>query len=553
MNPVNIIITFQFYLIMNYLSRLFVAFLIIVFSGSHGFSQKAALKSITEEDLNMYLTFLSSDLLQGRSLGTTVPGLGISAEYIKSEITRIGLKPVNGDYFQAINLISVSPDPDNSFLAVSDQQGKTLVKSDSVFTFFGSSDNLSIEGNLVFAGYGWTDTEKGYNDFEGVDVKDKFVIIMSRNREAVLNPDVRSEDGGMRGFGIEMGKIRNASQLGAKGVIFVADPLDKTGGMLPRMRSFGSRGSYQLEGVTRSSRRGGGNMFFITPSVAESILALNGKTLEGLQNQINGTGKPASFEFDGMQLKIQMNKIRKPAPADNVIGIIEGSDPVLKNECVVYMAHYDHVGVNREGEVYNGADDNASGVASLLEIAEAFMKLNKKPRRSVLFAWVTGEEIGLLGSQYYSLHPLFPLDKTIACLNLDMVGRVKAEGDTAQYIRGEKNLIERDGIYVVTGKRSKELDSLNSRICAEMGLKPDGSMSESYIGRSDYYHFHRNGIPILGYSTGIHEDYHQVTDEISKIDFPKMKTVAQLAFRVGYEVANKKERIIVDKPLEQPQ
>jgi hypothetical protein len=130
-----------------------------------------------------------------------------------------------------------------------------------------------------------------------------------------------------------------------------------------------------------------------------------------------------------------------------------------------------------------------------------------------------------------------------------MIGRVKADGDTARYVRGEKNVIGRNGVYVISGGRSTELDSLNSKICKGIGLKPDGSMSKAYISRSDYAHFHRKGIPILGFSTGVHTDYHRVTDEISKLDFPKMRVVTELAFRVGYAVANKKDRIVVDKPL----
>jgi Zn-dependent M28 family amino/carboxypeptidase len=348
-----------------------------------------------------------------------------------------------------------------------------------------------------------------------------------------------------------MGKITRITQVGAKGVIFVSDPMDTGGGMLPRLIGFASRGSYSLEGQqgTRGPRRPG-NMFFITPSLANSILASSGKNLTDLQKQINRSGKPASFELPDVKGKINLAIMRKPVPAENIVGMVEGSDPVLKNECIVYVAHYDHLGVDRQGEVYNGADDNASGVAGLLEIAEAFNILEKKPKRSVVFAWVTGEEIGLLGSLYYSQHPVIPLEKTVACIDLDMIGRVKTDGDTAQFVRGEKNLTGRNGIYVITGGRSAELDSLNSKICAKMGLKPDDSMSQAYINRSDYAHFHRKGIPILGFSTGIHTDYHMVTDEISKLDFPKMRVVTELAFRVGYAVADKKERIVVDKPVE---
>ena len=542
-------------MIMKLKNRIVLLALITLVLSINGFAQKAGIKSISEQDLKAHMSFLSSDLLQGRNLGTVVPGLNIAAEYIRTEAELIGLKPFDQNYFQAVNLLSVAPDPKSSFLEVTDDQGNQKFKDDSVYTFSSGPNDLLLSGKLIFAGYGWTNTSTGYDDFDGVDLKDKLVLMMTRNPELVMNPQARTSDTGRRGrFGgnSDFGKVSNAIQKGAKAVLIVTDPMDPSGGMFSMIRGFGSRGSYQLEGVLSESRRpgGGSNMFFVASSTANSILALAGKSLKGLQDQINQSGKPASFELTNMNVKIQLNKVKKTVETKNIIGIVEGSDPVLKNECIVYMAHYDHLGIGENGDVYNGADDNASGVAGLLEIAKAFSKLDKKPRRSIVFAWVTGEEIGLFGSQYYTTHPIFPLDKTLACLNLDMIGRVRAEGDTAKYVRGEKNLIDRNGVYVITGRRSSELDSLNSRLCSEMGLKSDGSMSEAYISRSDYYHFHRNGIPILGYSTGVHTDYHRVTDEISKIDFPKMKVVTELAFRVGYEVANKKERIVVDKPLE---
>jgi hypothetical protein len=514
--------------------------------------QNEAIKSINENDLKAHLNFLASDLLQGRELGTPVPGLEIAASYIRAAAARIGLKSPVNDFFQSVSMVSVSRDPENSYLQITDPQGKTLVKSDSVFTFFGGSDDLELEGKLVFAGYGWQDSVKGYDDLGGLDVKDKLVMVMTRNPEMAQKGESASGTGRRGGFMTESGKIRRITLAGAKAVILVTDPLDITGGMLPRILEMGSRASYSLEGPQQESRgsRRPGNMFFITPGLANAIMAVSGKTLAGLQNQINSSGKPASFELPGATAKINLVKIRKPVPAENIVGMVEGSDPVLKNECVIYVAHYDHLGIDRQGNVYNGADDNASGVAGLLEIAEAFTKLEKKPKRSVVFAWVTGEEIGLLGSQYYSLHPVIPLDKTVACIDLDMIGRVKADNDTAKFVKGEKNLVARDGVYVISGGRSAELDSLNSKICAKMGLKPDGSMSQDYINRSDYAHFHRRGIPILGFSTGVHVDYHTITDEIDKLDFPKMKVVTELAFRVGYAVADKKERIIVDKPVE---
>jgi hypothetical protein len=513
--------------------------------------QVEALQTINENDLKACVSFLASDLLQGRELGTTTPGLDIAAEFIKAAALKTGLKPAGNDYFQPVGMISVSRDPLNSYLQITGSQGKTLVKSDSVYTFGGSAD-LIMEGKLVFAGYGWQDSLKNYDDLAGLDVKDKLVLIMTRNPDLVKKGEVTGGTGRRSGLMSETGKITRIIQAGAKGVILVSDPLDTTGGMMSRIIEMGSRASFSLDGQqdARGGLRRPGNMFVITPSLANSILAQSGKKLTALQEQINKSGKPASFELSGISVKINLARIRKPVPAENIIGIVEGSDPVLKNECIVYMAHYDHLGVDPQGDVFNGADDNASGVAGLLEIAEAFTKLEKKPRRSIVFAWVTGEEIGLLGSLYYTQNPVIPMEKTVACINLDMIGRVKADDDTAQFVRGEKNLTGRNGVYVISGGRSTELDALNISISSGMGLISDGSMSQNYINRSDYAHFHRRGIPILGYSTGVHAEYHTVKDEISTLDFPKMKVVTQLAFRVGYAVADKPDRIVVDKPLE---
>jgi Zn-dependent M28 family amino/carboxypeptidase len=226
---------------------------------------------------------------------------------------------------------------------------------------------------------------------------------------------------------------------------------------------------------------------------------------------------------------------------------VEGSDPVLKNECVVYTAHYDHLGMQSEGEIFNGADDNGTGTVALLEIAEAFQSLKKKPRRSIVFVWVTAEEKGLIGSDYYSQNPVIPLGNTLANINLDMVGR-SAEKEPEKGGELEKSLAGPNGLYIVSGKQSSELIELSDEVCSELGLVPSDELSDAFLNRSDYFHFYKNGIPVLGLSTGLHEDYHKVSDELDKIDYTKMKRVAQYAFLVGEKVANKKKRIVVDKP-----
>ena len=223
--------------------------------------------------------------------------------------------------------------------------------------------------------------------------------------------------------------------------------------------------------------------------------------------------------------------------AKNVIGIIEGSDPELKSECVVLMAHYDHLGIDAGGDVFNGADDNGSGTVALLEVAEAFANMEQKPKRSIVFLWVTAEEVGLLGSKYYVENPIFPIDKTVACINIDMAGRVFEQRDTV-WNKSAKLVKNFDGLYTLTNNVWPGLKEINSAACNVLGLIPDYSLPSGFLQSSDHFSFHNRGVPVINYATGYHADYHKVTDEISRINFDKMKRVADLCFLVGNEIAN---------------
>ena len=169
---------------------------------------------------------------------------------------------------------------------------------------------------------------------------------------------------------------------------------------------------------------------FITQHSADMLLKSTGHNLEQFENKILSGGNPVSIELDSITASVSANIETSDFQSPNVIGIVEGSDPVLKNECIVYSAHFDHIGVNSKGEVFNGADDNASGSMGLLEIAEAYMNLKKKPLRTVVFAWVNAEEKGLFGSQYYTDNPIIPMENTLVNINLDMIGRSKLSSDT---------------------------------------------------------------------------------------------------------------------------
>ncbi|MDO8952163.1 MAG: M20/M25/M40 family metallo-hydrolase, partial [Draconibacterium sp.] len=198
-------------------------------------------------------------------------------------------------------------------------------------------------------------------------------------------------------------------------------------------------------------------------------------------------------------------------------------------------------------EVNNGADDNGSGTVGLLEIAEAFTKMKKHPKRSIVFAWVTAEEKGLFGSDFYSQHPIFPLEKTIADINLDMIGR-SAEKEPEKDVSIEKGLCGPNGVYIISGGQSSELIKISNTFCKQLNLIPSDAMSKAFLNRSDYYHFYKNGIPVMGVTTGLHEDYHQPTDDCEKIDYLKMKRIADYTFLVTYEITNRKKRIMVDNP-----
>lgn len=289
-------------------------------------------------------------------------------------------------------------------------------------------------------------------------------------------------------------------------------------------------------------------VLFINRSVADAILKGSGHSLEELQKNIDATLTPHSFLITNKQLKIAEVTFKKEIILNNVAGYIEGRDPVLKNETVVFSGHYDHIGLSGN-KVNPGADDDASGCAALLSMAEAFQSLNKKPLRSILFLWVSGEEIGLFGSQSYVNNPLFPLDKTVVDLNMDMIGRVKGVADTS----AEHPMTGPNSVFVITDNQSKELIEIANEIDRKSPLNFDYSLSGRnhplmLFSRSDHYNFVKKNIPVLFFSTGLHTDYHTPGDAIEKIDFKKMELVTRTMYEIGLAVANKKTRPVVDNP-----
>lgn len=516
---------------------IFLFFLAISFAS---FAQKKELKTITENDLKAHLEFVASDFMQGRDFDTQIPGLEITADYLRAQCKKMGLTPGVPGYFQSVDMVSVKTDAENTYLRIVDSANVMVYGTKDILSLGGSTETEILEGDIVFAGYGWYNNETKYNDTKDLDIKGKIVLVMTRNLELVN--EEKSTD-----FNIEMKKMQKAMLGGAKALILVPDPLNPNTEFMDGIKNYAKDGVVRLKGAKKKMRMPI-KLLMGTTEMANAILKQAGKTLAELQTEINESASPKSFVVENATTKLQLAKTGKEIEGKNIVAIVEGSDPVLKNECVLFTAHYDHVGMGDEGKVYNGADDNGSGTVALLEIAEAFQSMKKKPKRSIVFAWVTAEEKGLIGSDYYSQNPVIPMGNTLLDINLDMIGR-SADTEAKPGDEISKQLAGPNGIYIVSGKQSAELIDISGDVCEKLGLIPSDELTKAFLTRSDYYHFYKNGVPILGLSTGMHNDYHKTTDELDKIDYTKMKRVAQYGFLVAHKVANQKKRIVLDTPV----
>jgi hypothetical protein len=507
----------------------------------HG--QKEGLQAINKSDLKAYMTFFASDEMKGRDTGT--PENELATLYLRTNIMRLGLKPnpETGDYLQKIPLISSEIKAGETFIKTQDTNGVELFRTDSIIYLMAPHNTVDITSNLVFAGYGFTDSKTGYDDFKGIEAKDKVLIIMTGNPQTTDQDELNS----VLDMSLEGSKLRSAFQQGAKAVLYVYDPRSKypdayASGLADMFSKVGTKMLSLLpyEGSSRVQ------IAFITKNAAEELIKNSGYKIKALQEKIVSEQKPASFELRGITVTLRTYIERDSITANNVIGVIEGSDPVLKNEYVLYTAHFDHIGVNNAGAVFNGADDNASGSMALLEVADAFRSLKNKPLRSVIFAWVNGEEKGLLGSQYYSENPVFSLKKTLIDINLDMVGRSKMPADTGKVMGFDVDVSGQGEIFMYGDQKGKDILDLIGSASKEAGIKVINKGKESLLGSSDYASFMAKDVPAIFFNSGDYPDLHSIRDDVDKIDFDKMEKVSKMVFLIGYDIANLKKRFIPD-------
>ncbi|HEX7175811.1 MAG TPA: M28 family peptidase [Pyrinomonadaceae bacterium] len=514
-------------------------------------ARKAA-ERITAAQMKEDLYWVADDARGGRD--TPSAGLDATAKFIADRLAKARIKPAgdDGTYFQKIELRSTSVDSEKTRVQLA---GRAFKLGDDFV--IASTASAEASGPLVYVGHGWVVRSKNINAYEGLDVKNKIVIVAGAG---VAPPEgVTPEYIAGRPASDWESPLSYAEKNGARGVVFVPKNHERIYQFY--RRSLG-RSSYQVKRfVEESEGRAGAppsNIPVIIPT-AEMLTALfEGERTAGadIMKAANANAGDQGFDFPAAKTMSIATSVKvSEATTQNVVGVIEGSDAKLREEYVAVGAHYDHVGM-RPGQsgdnIFNGADDDGSGTVAVLSMAEAFAKA-RSPKRSVLFVWHAGEEKGLWGSQYFTKFPTVPIKQIVAQLNIDMIGRSRAPDDIKP---ANKGLSGPDEIFVIGSKMmSAELGEASEAVNRSyLNLKynyqydaPDDP--EQLFYRSDHYNYAVQGIPIVFYFDGIHEDYHKVTDTPDKIDYQKMQKVTRTVFVLATELANAPTRPVVDTPL----
>ena len=506
-------------------------------------AERKMAEAITAEQLSDYLHFIASDAMGGRD--TPSPGLDITAQFIALNLKKWGFKPAgdDGTFFQKMTVRKESIDPSKMALNIG---GKGYTYTEDFFRIGGKG---TANAPLVFGKDGWMVKSKGIDAFKGVDVKDKIVVLYSKKFARTMSPPrpdgVTADD--LKGEkGVDWADpMTNAKMNGAKGVILIAAPqLESFWG---RLKRFLGRGGMSIEGLGRDRGEEGESLpaLLINAKTAKSMF--EGESGDQNSDAAFALNKSANMSTAGAVMKI---------PTQNVVALWEGRDPKLKAEMVAVGAHYDHVGTrpNAKGDkIWNGADDDGSGTVAILAMAEALAKAKTRPKRSVLLVWHAGEEKGLLGAAYFNKYPTVDIKNVVAQLNIDMIGRSKKPGDTNPR---NKDLSGPNEVYVIGSEMmSSVLGSVtkgtnSSYMNMNYNYKYDDPKDTNrFFFRSDHFMYAQNGIPIVFWFTGTHEDYHGAGDHADKIDYQKMEKIARTIFLTMWELTELKERPAVDKEL----
>ncbi len=476
----------------------------------------AATTAVGPADPQRYITdiqAITAPSMEGRGAGTK--GIDKAAHYLEKRYKSLGLKPAGTrGYFQPFTVITGARLKSNNHFVVETGIAKTNLKPNQDFVPFSFSASGSVSGSLVFAGYGASADEFQYDDYAGLDVKDKIVVVL---RYEPAGFAAKTGNTGTTPHSQLITKAINARNHGAKAIVLVNGKLgDGEEDLLTR---FGSVSGPENVGILFAQ---------VKNSVADTWFQAAGKSMADVQAQINSSDKPASFAFpESLHASLSVSIENTRATVNNVLAYLPGKT----DEYVIIGAHYDHLGrgnfdslaPSQIGQIHPGADDNASGTAGVLELARLFAPMQGQLRRGVLFASFAGEELGLLGSAEWVKEPTLPLDKAVAMLNMDMIGRIK---DNKVYIGG-----------VGTGSTFK---SLLEEDQAKSAFKVE--YSAGGYAASDHTSFVSKKIPVLFFFSGLHSDYHKPSDTWDKINAADAARLLGLVSEVGTQIADAPER-----------
>lgn len=470
-------------------------------------------------------------------------GSEVAIQWIAAEFAKAGLKPLVGDsYLQPVPLVDYRPDRQLSSLIVR-RQGKeeTFHAPDATGSF---PNDGTFKGSVVFAGFGITAPELKYDDYAGLDVRGKVVLVFNHEPQEDDEKSIFNGKGNTR-YANARAKMMNAQRHGAVAMLVAPDPNHPRGmarqPQAPQQQ--GAQGQRPLRPTQAIAGEASIPVFNINAKVAEDLLAVLGKTPSALQASIDSTLKPASAPLVDAEVELNViNSIRKRGLSYNVAGMVEGSDPQLSAETILFSGHYDHDGLAPGGGVYHGADDNGSGTIGVVALAHAFARNPIKPHRSLVFVVFAAEERGLLGAYYYVAHPLRPLDKTRAQINFDMIGRNETPSNQTNGGLMEIAPDTSNELNVVGTKYSPDyraaVERANELVGLKLSYKWDEDTVVNVLFRSDQYPFLMHDIPAMWWFTGFHPDYHQVTDTADRINYTKMEKILKLAYITGFDFAD---------------
>jgi len=499
-------------------------------------SPQTGILSIREAVLREEVTYLASRELKGRGDGS--PELRIAAEHIAEAFRKNGVKPLGdaGTYFQNFQMFTARLGAATEF-----RTDRAALRLGSDYVPHTLSARGAVEAPVVFIGYGVSAPRLKFDELSGVNLRGKIAVVIDRNPHAddfdnVFNRILPDEIGSI------LTKARNVSRVGAVGLVVVQNPELQNYGLSNSASAF--RPDYPRKDAPMGDMEDPENPQIPVVILSESAGRNLVPALRDIQRRIDDTLQPQSLELN-IRVKLNVDIQRVPFATQNVVGMIEGSDPRLRNEVVIVGAHYDHDG-EHNGEIWPGADDNASGTSGLIALARAFGNGSKAPARSILLCAFAGEEKGEIGSEHYTDHPVIPIERTVAMLQMDMIGRNEEHGaNRTLRLERETSSQNANSVNIIGATFSADLrrtmQDANGPIALELKFRYDDT-PENLIRRSDQWPFLQKGIPALFIHTGEHPDYHRPSDTADKINYPKMEKIVKLVYRAVESLANSPAR-----------